>query len=267
MKLIVESHRYSQCGMSSSPSSALSARRGLHRNLSVCYPCACVHTYGCLHSNIFIVCTAFVVRYGTSPLSVGLRICAWRRLRWLRLPRSPQKLLEYWWGLVGVGLHLLQSPRAPRHCFPGFAHNVAAEAPQWNPPLFSLAYTQILRGNSPSFLHWFHHVTVLLYCWHAGIYVVGPGLWFAAMNFCVHSVMYTYFAVRSCPEPPTAILKKIWSLGQWCCKKSQMFITSIQILQMIMGIIVTVVTAYHHQKDPASCFVNQTNYQVNGVLV
>ena len=46
-----------------------------------------------------------------------------------------------------------------------------------------------------------------------------------------------------------------------------MFITSIQILQMIMGIIVTVVTAYHHQKDPASCFVNQTNYQVNGVLV
>lgn len=86
------------------------------------------------------------------------------------------------------------------------------------------------------------------------------------MNFCVHSVMYTYFAVRSCPEPPTAILKKLWSFGQKCCKKSQMFITSIQIIQMIMGIIVTVVTAYRHQQDPASCFVDATNYQVAAAL-
>ena len=41
------------------------------------------------------------------------------------------------------------------------------------------------------FLHWFHHVTVLLYCWHA--YTATPaatGLWFAAMNYTVHSVMY-----------------------------------------------------------------------------
>ena len=126
---------------------------------------------------------------------------------------------------------------------------------------------QILRGNTPSFLHWFHHVTVLLYCWHAGVKHVGPGLWFAAMNFGVHSVMYTYFAVRSCPEPPAGILHKLWSTGQKICKKSQMFITSIQIIQMIIGIVVTIVSAYHHEKDPSSCSVDPQNYKVNHDVV
>ena len=35
------------------------------------------------------------------------------------------------------------------------------------------------------FLHWFHHVTVLLYCWHAYHHQVSSGLWFASMNYCV----------------------------------------------------------------------------------
>ena len=39
------------------------------------------------------------------------------------------------------------------------------------------------------FLHWFHHATVMLYCWHAYHNRVAPGLWFAAMNFLVHSIM------------------------------------------------------------------------------
>jgi len=127
-------------------------------------------------------------------------------------------------------------------------------------------FFQILRGNTPSFLHWFHHVTVLLYCWHAGVRTVGPGLWFASMNFQVHSVMYSYFAVRSCPEPPAGILHKLWSTGQKICKKSQMFITTIQIVQMIMGIVVTVVSAYHHEKDPSSCSVDPQNYKLGFVM-
>jgi elongation of very long chain fatty acids protein 6 len=39
------------------------------------------------------------------------------------------------------------------------------------------------------FLHWFHHVTVLLYCWHAYVAGTAPGLWFACINYCVHSIM------------------------------------------------------------------------------
>ncbi len=51
----------------------------------------------------------------------------------------------------------------------------------------------VLRGKPVIFLHWFHHVTVLMYCWHAYHVMIGAGVWFAAMNYSVHSVMYFYF--------------------------------------------------------------------------
>lgn len=45
------------------------------------------------------------------------------------------------------------------------------------------------------FLHWYHHVTVLLYCWHSYAARIPSGIWFAAMNYFVHAVMYGYFAM------------------------------------------------------------------------
>lgn len=51
----------------------------------------------------------------------------------------------------------------------------------------------VLRKREVIFLHWFHHVTVLLYCWHAYHHSVAAGLWFATMNYSVHSIMYLYY--------------------------------------------------------------------------
>ena len=51
----------------------------------------------------------------------------------------------------------------------------------------------ILRNREVIFLHWFHHATVLLYCWHAFHNSIAPGIWFAAMNYVVHSIMYLYY--------------------------------------------------------------------------
>ena len=51
----------------------------------------------------------------------------------------------------------------------------------------------VLRGKNVIFLHWFHHVTVLLYCWHSYHTKIASGIWFAAMNYSVHSVMYFYY--------------------------------------------------------------------------
>ena len=44
-------------------------------------------------------------------------------------------------------------------------------------------------------LHWYHHSTVLLYSLHGGIFstATGTGPMFGAMNFFVHSVMYSEF--------------------------------------------------------------------------
>lgn len=55
----------------------------------------------------------------------------------------------------------------------------------------------MLQKKKVIFLHWFHHCTVLLYCWHAYHNRIAPGIWFAAMNYSVHSVMYAYYFAAS----------------------------------------------------------------------
>ena len=86
----------------------------------------------------------------------------------------------------------------------------------------------LIRKNPVIFLHWYHHLTVLMYCWHAYSVRIGTGIWFATMNYSVHSVMYLYFAMTQ--YGPTT--KKF-------AKKFSKFITTIQILQMVVGIVVT----------------------------
>ena len=56
------------------------------------------------------------------------------------------------------------------------------------PELVDTAFL-VFQNKPVIFLHWFHHVTVLLYCWHAYHHEVSSGLWFASMNFFVHSIM------------------------------------------------------------------------------
>ncbi|GMI21326.1 hypothetical protein TrCOL_g2404 [Triparma columacea] len=85
----------------------------------------------------------------------------------------------------------------------------------------------VLQRKPVIFLHWFHHVTVLLYCWHAFANWTASGLWFVAMNFSVHSIMYFYYFLSISGY-------KSWS------KPLAPMITTIQLLQMIVGTLVTV---------------------------
>lgn len=52
------------------------------------------------------------------------------------------------------------------------------------------------HGKRPSFLHWFHHGTVLPLTWRAFVLRSSFGQWFVAINYAVHSIMYTYFALN-----------------------------------------------------------------------
>jgi len=101
-------------------------------------------------------------------------------------------------------------------------------------------------------LQWWHHSTVLLYCWHSYSTRIATGLWFAAMNYSVHSIMYGYFALMSTPYrkyiTPYAI-----------------FITLAQLLQMLVGMFVTI-KAVMYQVDGHTCMVNKTN-SVLGLLM
>jgi len=61
------------------------------------------------------------------------------------------------------------------------------------------------------FLHWYHHITVLLFCWHSYAVTSSTGLYFVAMNFSVHAVMYGYYyLVRAFPPslPPSLVCSR-----------------------------------------------------------
>ena len=84
-------------------------------------------------------------------------------------------------------------------------------------------YILILRKRKLIFLHWYHHATVLAYGWFTfHLWYAGPG-WYGTMNYSVHFIMYLYYGIMA---TKTVRLPKTIS----------MMITTLQILQMIVGI-------------------------------
>lgn len=99
----------------------------------------------------------------------------------------------------------------------------------------------VLRKKPLIFLHWYHHVTVLLFCWSAYSTRAGSGLYFVAMNYTVHALMYGYYALQAlhlCPKSFPAYL-----------------ITLSQIAQMLIGTFVCVSAWYFvlRQKEDKDC--------------
>lgn len=60
----------------------------------------------------------------------------------------------------------------------------------------------VFRKKRLIFLHWYHHVTVLLYCWLAYGSKASTGLYFVAMNYTVHAVMYGYYFLAATKQVP-----------------------------------------------------------------
>ncbi|XP_009956227.1 PREDICTED: elongation of very long chain fatty acids protein 6-like [Leptosomus discolor] len=55
----------------------------------------------------------------------------------------------------------------------------------------------VLRKKKLTFLHWYHHSVTLIVAWyHYKDMLVGSS-WPAVLNFSVHAVMYSYYAVRA----------------------------------------------------------------------
>lgn len=90
----------------------------------------------------------------------------------------------------------------------------------------------VLRKAPLTALHVWHHITVLLYCWHSYAVRIGDGHYFAAMNYVVHSIMYAYFGTTS--------VSRAWRRA---ARPFAIFITLLQLSQMVVGIVVTVVRA------------------------
>ncbi|XP_045187615.2 elongation of very long chain fatty acids protein 6-like [Mercenaria mercenaria] len=102
----------------------------------------------------------------------------------------------------------------------------------------------ILRKQPLIFLHWYHHVTVLIYVWCSYLPKISTGRYFVVMNFTVHSVMYTYYTLRAMK----------FRLPRWI----SMFITCCQLAQMVVGIFVILVS-YSVLSAGRECVTSYTN--------
>merc|ERR1712060_690743 len=103
----------------------------------------------------------------------------------------------------------------------------------------------LLAGKPVIALQWWHHSTVLLYCWHSYSVRIATGAWFACMNYSVHSIMYGYFAIMG-----TRHRKAVTPYA--------IYITLLQLVQMLVGMFVTI-KAVLHQIAGEECHVNKTN--------
>jgi hypothetical protein len=131
----------------------------------------------------------------------------------------------------------------------------------------------VLNKKPLMFLHWYHHITVLLYCWHSYSTRASVGLSFAAMNFTVHAFMYTYYAIqnkssidlsRAKKLTPESVSKKAMK-GPLSVKKFLStvapFITFIQISQMVVGVYV-MYAVFPHLNDQTNvkCHTSRSNW-------
>ncbi|RUS78585.1 hypothetical protein EGW08_013653 [Elysia chlorotica] len=84
----------------------------------------------------------------------------------------------------------------------------------------------VLRKQPLIFLHWYHHITVLIYVWYSYTDHTAPGRWFMVMNYTVHAFMYSYYTLRA--------LKFRFP------RYVNMIITSLQLTQMIIGVTINI---------------------------
>jgi len=103
----------------------------------------------------------------------------------------------------------------------------------------------LLSGKPVITLQWWHHSTVLLFCWHSYAVRIATGAWFACMNYVEHAFMYGYFALMA-----TKYRKRVAPFG--------FLVTLLQILQMIVGMFV-ILKAMMYQAAGEECHVNKTN--------
>jgi hypothetical protein len=95
----------------------------------------------------------------------------------------------------------------------------------------------VLRKRPLHFLHYYHHVITYFFCLYAGQnmhnYNCG-GYFFCLMNFFVHGIMYSYYALRAMGYHPS------FDIG----------ITFLQILQMVLGVAIISISATCERVDP-----------------
>lgn len=94
-------------------------------------------------------------------------------------------------------------------------------------------YDLVLRKQSLIFLHFYHHVTVVLYSWFTYAETAAATSWYTVMNYFVHSWMSSYYTLK-------AMQYKL-------PKGFAIMITTMQLVQMVISCVATI-AAYYYRK-------------------
>eukprot|EP01001_Neometanema_parovale_P008450 NODE_4728_length_1025_cov_122.586475_g4524_i0.p1 GENE.NODE_4728_length_1025_cov_122.586475_g4524_i0~~NODE_4728_length_1025_cov_122.586475_g4524_i0.p1 ORF type:complete len:271 (-),score=46.63 NODE_4728_length_1025_cov_122.586475_g4524_i0:157-969(-) len=89
----------------------------------------------------------------------------------------------------------------------------------------------VLQGKPVMFLHWYHHLSVMIASWYAYSTAIPTAPLFATMNYGVHSIMYFYFGVSQYTKALNVFRQPI---------------TCLQLVQMVFGMLFTAMSGYHH---------------------
>ena len=137
-----------------------------------------------------------------------------------------------------------------------------------------------------------------MYCWHAFINDTAPGLYFASINYSVHSIseycLLAHVSIASlrtrhfaaitradqaralsclstlnpaCAALPSAVyfyyfLSITGGPLRALARPIAPLITTVQLLQMVAGAAITFTAALRHNSDPTSCSIDPVNYRV-----
>ena len=109
----------------------------------------------------------------------------------------------------------------------------------------------VLRKKRLIFLHWYHHITVLLFCWNAYATMSATGLYFVSMNYSVHALMYGYYCLQALKMVPRSF--------------PTILITMSQITQMFIGTGVCA-SAWYFKLKGHSCNNEDSNLIAGGLM-
>ncbi len=99
----------------------------------------------------------------------------------------------------------------------------------------------VLRKTPLSFLHWYHHITVLVYCWYFYPMETPLSNWFATLNYGAHTMMYTYYALKGCR----------YRVPVWAAQ----FVTVLQMTQFLVSLVCTIYAYYLKSNGFPDCNV------------
>lgn len=178
--------------------------------VTVLYVSLILSDYRCEHPLIKPMLTLWNIFLSIASSWGALRIVPW--LGKDLMGAAGSEGLKSWTCVNGV--EWCQNPDNSAQCFWLFVFCVS-KIPEMIDTVFL-----VIRGRKVIFLHWYHHITVMWFCWLSWAHMAPIGRAFCFMNLTVHSFMYAYYALASHGLRPKAFASSI---------------TVMQISQMLVG--------------------------------